>query len=218
LQFYIPFIKEELLKHCVDLETQITGDEMHYNQIRQRLAVVREERSKGFSEEHNQADIDEADLLSDTTSMRSSQFTSSSRGTGKTFRSAKNRRKHERKLLSLKPGNPFEDIALIDRIYNLIQTTLNRQEHVHDICKALLEVDKYRYACDLQHKLKNFLQLIKDTLNEIWIEEMCTTIQQQMTGPNIDYAHLKKEQRYALMGKCLILYLSCLTLLTVFSF
>uniref|UniRef100_T1H3D8 ELP1 three-helical bundle domain-containing protein n=1 Tax=Megaselia scalaris TaxID=36166 RepID=T1H3D8_MEGSC len=74
--------------------------------------------------------------------MKSSQFSGSSSRTGKTFRSSKNRRKHERKLLSLKEGNPFEDIALIDAIYNLVTKIFGYQNHIRDVCKSLLEISR----------------------------------------------------------------------------
>lgn len=80
-------------------------------------------------------------MFSDTSSVNTSRYSTSSRGTGKTFRSSKNRRKHERKLLSLKEGNPFEDIALIDALYVLIHKILEQQSNVRDICLALIELN-----------------------------------------------------------------------------
>lgn len=38
----------------------------------------------------------------------------------KSYRSSKNRRKQERKFLSLKEGSVFEDLALIQTLYQII--------------------------------------------------------------------------------------------------
>jgi hypothetical protein len=38
-------------------------------------------------------------------------------------RSSKNRRKHERKMLSLKEGSPYEELALIRALHQVITTT-----------------------------------------------------------------------------------------------
>lgn len=45
----------------------------------------------------------------------------------KSYRSSKNRRKQERKLLSLKEGSVFEDLALIQTLYQIISNTYKEQ-------------------------------------------------------------------------------------------
>lgn len=120
----------------------------------------------------------------------------------KTFRSSKNRRKHERKLLSLKPGNPFEDIALIDALYNQIIRCFGQQQHIHDTCKALLQLQLDGEALELQRCYKHLLSTIQDSLDDIWIAEMLQSgAQQYLQGPNIDYTQLQNEQRYAMISK-----------------
>lgn len=121
----------------------------------------------------------------------------------KTFRSAKNRRKHERKLLSLKPGNQFEDIALIDALHNEVMKLVNQQEQVRDTCKALMELQMDEPASSLQKQYAQILTLLEDSFNTIWTEEMANvhTIQYK-PAPYTDYTQLQNEQRYALLGKC----------------
>lgn len=120
----------------------------------------------------------------------------------KTFRSSKNRRKHERKLLSLKPGNPFEDIALIDALYNQIIRCFGQQQHIRVTCKALLQLQQDGEALELQRCYKHLLSTIQDSLDDIWIAEMLQSgAQQYLQGPNIDYTQLQNEQRYAMISK-----------------
>ncbi|XP_023297838.2 putative elongator complex protein 1 [Lucilia cuprina] len=205
--------KEELLQNLLIpkllayheiLSNNLAADQAEFIKHKARLLEVRIERSKqaqNLVDGNDQIDIDECDLLSDTTSLRSSRYTASSRGTGKTFRSSKNRRKHERKLLSFKPGNPFEDIAYISALYTQITKCFNQQQHIHDTCKALVLCNKENEATDLQQQLKVLLRLMQDSLDDIWIPEMLsvTAAQQFIQGPNFDYTQLQNEQRYAML-------------------
>lgn len=104
-------------------------------------------------------------------------------------------------MLSLKPGNPFEDIALIDALYNLIIKCFNQQQSIRDTCKALIMlVDHDAEAIELQKQFKQLLTVMQDSLDEIWIPEIRTTCE-FLQGPNIDYTQLQNEQRYAMIGK-----------------
>lgn len=190
----------DLLSYKETLAFSLNADRDLFLQQKSRLQFIREKKSKENAADDldDSGQIDESDLLSDTTSMHSSRYTASSRGTGKTFRSSKNRRKHERKLLSLKEGNPFEDIALIDALHNHIIKVFGLQAHIRDTCKALLEVCEDDQARQLQSQYRGLLILLKDSFDEIWTPEVMTTAQ-YITGPNIDYAALQNEQRYAMI-------------------
>lgn len=198
------YVKPELLAYVKQLQQQLSDDEIVFIAHKERLCDVRklaQEKRDGLLNGDEEVDIDEADLLSDTTSMRSSRYTGSSKGTGKTFRSAKNRRKHERKLLSLKPGNQFEDIALIDALHNEVMKLVNQQEQVRDTCKALMELQMDEPASSLQKQYAQILTLLEDSFNTIWTEEMANvhTIQYK-PAPYTDYTQLQNEQRYALLA------------------
>lgn len=118
----------------------------------------------------------------------------------KTFRSSKNRRKHERKLLNLKEGGKFEDIALIDALYKQIQHIFEQQQQIHNICKALIEVRLDGQGRTIQALYRDLLTTVKDKMSEIWIPEMMST-QQTMFGPNVDYAQVQNDQHYAMIRK-----------------
>ncbi|KAH8382396.1 hypothetical protein KR009_003318 [Drosophila setifemur] len=210
-------IAPALVTYGAQLQDSLQADLKLFLEYKQRLLDVRQ-RQAALGETDNYADVDieEADLLSDTTSLHSSRYSGTSRGTGKTFRSSKNRRKHERKLLSLKPGNPFEDIALIDALHNHVTKIAQQQQPVRDTCKALLQlggtsrgsrgdgsrVDGDQLAASLQREFKALLKAVEAALDEIWTPELMGsgTTAQHLTGPNVDYLALQKEQRYALIS------------------
>ncbi|XP_036325439.1 putative elongator complex protein 1 [Rhagoletis pomonella] len=197
-------VRPELLAYTVQLQQQLADDEKLFVEHKQRLQVVRvlaQQKRDGLLNGYDQPDIDEADLLSDTTSLRSSRYTGSSQGTGKTFRSSKNRRKHERKLLSLKPGNPFEDIALIDALYNQVMKLANQQQQVRDTCKALLELQRDEVAAALQTQYGHLLALLQDSFDAIWTDELLNAqAMQYKPTPYTDYTQLQNEQRFAVLA------------------
>ncbi|XP_026847316.1 putative elongator complex protein 1 [Drosophila persimilis] len=197
-----------LVAHAGQMHGSLKSDLQLFLEYKQRLLDIRQRRASGAEMEGDgDVDIDEVDLLSDTTSMHSSRYSGTSRGTGKTFRSSKNRRKHERKLLSLKPGNPFEDIALIDALHQHVTKIGQQQQVVRDTCKALLQLGggEDTLANALQREFKTLLQTVESALDEIWIPELVGggasgSLAQHLTGPNVDYMALQKEQRYALIS------------------
>lgn len=116
-----------------------------------RLSQVRKEKAEKLLNPDNGNAFDmDCDLYSDTTSMRSSQHTSGTRSSGKSFRSSKNRRKHERKLLNLKEGNAFEDIALIDALYTLVIKLYSQQEVIRETLQAAIVLNKSVLGRSLQ--------------------------------------------------------------------
>ncbi|SPP83870.1 putative elongator complex protein 1 [Drosophila guanche] len=201
-------IAPALVAHAGQMHNSLKSDLQLFLEYKQRLLDIRQRRANGADTEggDGDVDIDEVDLLSDTSSMQSSRYSGTSRGTGKTFRSSKNRRKHERKLLSLKPGNPFEDIALIDALHQHVTKIGQQQQVVRDTCKALLQLGggEDTLAQALQREFKTLLQTVESALDEIWIPELVGSssgsLAQHLTGPNVDYMALQKEQRYALIS------------------
>lgn len=107
----------------------------------------------------------------------------------------------------MKEGNPFEDIALIDALYNHITKVSAYQLHIRDTCKALIEINQDNEAREIQIMYKEITRAINDSLNEIWIEDL------QVVGPNLNegntiYTNLKNEQRYSLLGKYIFYYVA----------
>ncbi|XP_034486416.1 putative elongator complex protein 1 [Drosophila innubila] len=199
-------IRPALIAFVDQLKKSLSADRELFLEYKQRLLDIRQRQATANDADgagEHDVDIDEVDLLSDTSSMHSSRHSSSSRGTGKTFRSSKNRRKHERKLLSLKPGNPFEDIALIDALHNQVTKIAHQQQQqlVRDTCKALLQLHmEDERAAGLQQLYESVLSVVQASLDAIWIPELMGGTAQHLTGPNIDYLALQKEQRYALIS------------------
>lgn len=81
-------MKPSLLEFVAQLEASLCADRELFAEHKHRLLELRKQKAAaaadGFGDgvgEH-EVDIDEVDLLSDTSSMRSSRFSSSSRGTG----------------------------------------------------------------------------------------------------------------------------------------
>lgn len=81
-------MKPSLLEFVTQLEASLCADHELFAEHKRRLLELRKRQAAaaadGFGDgvgEH-EVDIDEVDLLSDTSSMRSSRFSSSSRGTG----------------------------------------------------------------------------------------------------------------------------------------
>lgn len=189
----------EYVKHLIQ-----TVQEESEKFIRQksRLATIRVEKTKRKLE-NDCEDVDDSDMFSDTSSMNSSRFSNSSRGTAKTHRSSKNRRKHQRKLLSLKEGNPFEDIALIDALYNLAVNTFEQQKSIRMICRTLVDQGMDEEGIELQRIFGKALAVIKNSLDEIWIPEMITSGETATDG-TIDYELLQDNQHYAMISKSFI--------------
>jgi elongator complex protein 1 len=106
---FVPTLKQ----HVAEVLKNLNNDKISYLQQKERLLIVRQEKMKKIM---NPQDDDDDDMFSDASSMNSQ----SSKNTAKTFKSAKNRRKHERKLLNMKEGSKFEDVALVDSLWRLV--------------------------------------------------------------------------------------------------
>lgn len=165
----------------------------------QRLQKVRKDKTERLLNGIDD-DVDNCDLFSDTSSMNSSRFTGTSKGSGKSHRSSKNRRKHERKLMSLKEGNPFEDIALVDAIYNLTHKSHRQQQHVHDVLQSLIDLELDAEGVQLQKTFDKLLSTVRDSLDKIWIPEMMVSDEVKVEEI-MDYVKLQNEQHYAMISE-----------------
>lgn len=177
------------------------ADRLQFTTYKQRLATIRREKAeRKLNDNEDDGVADDSDMFSDTSSMNSSRISQSSRGTGKTHRSSKNRRKHERKLLSLKEGNPFEDIALIDALYIMANKSYDQQQHVRALGKALIDQQLDVEGMQLQKVFTALLRTIRESLDEIWIPEMIVSGQPLAEDGNIDYSMIQEEQHYAMIS------------------
>uniref|UniRef100_A0AAG5CYA7 Elongator complex protein 1 n=1 Tax=Anopheles atroparvus TaxID=41427 RepID=A0AAG5CYA7_ANOAO len=177
-------IREHLRQYLSSFITTLAADRDQFLHQKGRLAAIREAQEKarlaaaaGGADEGDadgEGDCGDCDLFSDSSTIASSRHTSSTGRSGKSHRSSKNRRKHERKLLNLKEGNPFEDIALIDALHALVLRvcSVDVQNNVRSICQVALELSFDAEAQAVQRDYGALFQLIRYSLDAIWIPEM----------------------------------------------
>lgn len=193
------FVRTHLSEYANQLIDKVRADCDQFIAYSQRLQRVRKDKSdrllNGIED-----DVDNCDMFSDSSSMNSSRFTGTSKGSGKSHRSSKNRRKHERKLMSLKEGNPFEDIALVDAIYNSTHKSYSQQQHVHDILQSLIDLGLDAEGVQLQKTFETLLCTVRDSLDKVWIPEMMVSGEVKVEEI-MDYVKVQNEQHYAMISK-----------------
>lgn len=160
-------IKPQLKLQVASAIEFINDQRQQYLEQKDRLLSVRQEKLRKIQ---SPQDFDD-EAFSDTTSLMSSQ---NSRTTTRTFKTSKTRRKHEKKLLNMKEGNKFEDIALVDSIWKLVHSIIahDYQHMVKELLKNAVELKLDDEARTLQKAFKELLLLLKHTVKEIWIKEM----------------------------------------------
>uniref|UniRef100_A0A7N6BR62 Elongator complex protein 1 n=1 Tax=Anabas testudineus TaxID=64144 RepID=A0A7N6BR62_ANATE len=164
----------------VFLETQVVTFVRH----RTRLAVVREQKEKARLDmlDEDGPDCPDAELYSEASSvMTNSKYSQSNSRISS--RSSKNRRKAERKKLSLKEGSPMEDRALMYALGEISTTVDKMREDVHSLLKALVLFEFDKQAEKLQLAYEDALQMMAAAVPEVWPEGLQNN-QAPLTGPN----------------------------------
>uniref|UniRef100_A0A665V8G8 Elongator complex protein 1 n=1 Tax=Echeneis naucrates TaxID=173247 RepID=A0A665V8G8_ECHNA len=149
------------------LEAQLATFSRH----RTRLAVVREQKQKARLDmlDEDGPDCPDAELYSEASSvMTGSKYSHSNSRISS--RSSKNRRKAERKKLSLKEGSPMEDRALMCALGEIITTVDKMREEVHNLLKALVLFQFDKQAEKLQAAFEEALQTMETAVPEVWPE------------------------------------------------
>ncbi|CRL07533.1 CLUMA_CG020498, isoform A [Clunio marinus] len=195
----------QLSSHLSEAVKMVNDDKQLYIEQKNRLLNVRAEKIRRLQDPIG----DDDEMFSDTTSMMSSSINSQS--SKRTFKSSKNKRKHERKLTNLKEGNKFEDVALVDSLWKLVHKiiSLENQNVIKDLIKNAVVLSLDNEASLLQKSFKELLLLLKTTMNEIWIPEMLSAgkypeTEDDMLQYNLDnsmtnkmcYELIKPEQRF----------------------
>lgn len=170
-------VKPGVMEHYRSVASQLHSWQEQLIQQVARLLKVREEKAKKIMEEGEEAmALPECDMFSDTSSIQGSTqsraSSSLSKSSGKTYRSSKNKRKHERKLLSLKEGSPFEDLALIRALHELFCKVYQMRDEVRDLGLALLHFELDSLASELQRKLSTLLDDMQQRKTDIWTPEL----------------------------------------------
>ncbi|XP_008325394.1 elongator complex protein 1 [Cynoglossus semilaevis] len=175
-----PALLEAASTQSFFLETQAATFTRH----RTRLAVVREQKEKARLDmlDEDGPDLPDAELYSEASSvMTGSKYSHSNSRISS--RSSKNRRKAERKKLSLKEGNPLEDKALMHALGEIITTVDKMREEVHSLLKALVLFQFDKQAEKLQLSYDQALQMMEAAVPEVWPDNLCNN-QATLTGPN----------------------------------
>ncbi|XP_076625115.1 elongator complex protein 1 [Colletes latitarsis] len=172
-------VKLSVYEYADHVMFQIQKNKQDFEQYKSRLATVRVHISQRNAKSFNGVFCDNesiydrgiSDIFSDTSSVTNSTASQKSRFSsisGKSYRSSKNRRKHERKLLSLKEGSAFEDLALIQALHQVISNTYKEMDDLHACVQMLVYFEDDKYAERMQNLMQQFLLLIERSKSEIW--------------------------------------------------
>nr|XP_034181462.1 putative elongator complex protein 1 [Osmia lignaria] len=172
-------VKSSVHEHANYTVYQIQKNKQDFEQYKARLAIVRDNISQRNMKSYNDISDNEliynnkgiSDILSDTSSVASSTSSQKSKFStlsGRSYRSSKNRRKQERKFLNLKEGSTFEDLALIQALYQIVSNTYKERDELYDLIQMLLYFDDDEYAEKVQNCMEQFLVAIDKSKSEIW--------------------------------------------------
>ncbi|XP_015608261.1 putative elongator complex protein 1 [Cephus cinctus] len=182
-------VKPGVQEHADYLLSQINKYKEDFEKHTNRLNVVRAEKAAkqmhlidGDEWDHEAAAArGDSDLFSDTSSVAgslSSRGSQSSRSSGRSYRSSKNRRKHERKLLSMKEGSAYEDLGLIRTLHQLVINAYGLRGEIHALSQVLMHFYEDECAQKLQNCLTELLSIVKARQSEIWNKDStCTSME-----------------------------------------
>ncbi|CAG4944114.1 unnamed protein product [Parnassius apollo] len=158
-----------LLEEFQNLSELIGRNYNDFVKYRSRLLELRENKQNNKVDHIYEAfnTNKDDDLYSDTGST-----IASSSGSGRSYRSSKNRRKHQRKVASLKEGSQYEDVALIMTLHSLITSSSNLRFHIKDINIALNCLNQDNLASQLQNSMDKLIKEMKDSLKTIWTNDL----------------------------------------------
>lgn len=168
VQEHVDYITAQIIKNKEDLE-----------KYKNRLTVVRTEITNRQTQVYDDTLNDNIlmsnkgfnDFLSDTSSVINSVTSHGSRTSTtskRSYRSSKNRRKQERKLLSMKEGSMFEDLGIMRALHEIITKTYQQKDEVNLLTQMLLHFNCDEVAEELQDSMKKFLAIIESSKSKIW--------------------------------------------------
>ncbi|TKS72801.1 Elongator complex protein 1 [Collichthys lucidus] len=177
-------LKPALLEAVSNQTSFLEAQTATFTRHKTRLAVVREQKEKARLDmlDEDGPDCPDAELYSEASSvMTGSKYSHSNSRISS--RSSKNRRKAERKKLSLKEGSPLEDKALMYALGEIITAVDKMREEVHGLLKALVLFQFDKQAEKLQLVYEEALHMVEVAVPEVWPENLQNT-QAPLTGPN----------------------------------
>ncbi|XP_029166752.1 putative elongator complex protein 1 isoform X2 [Nylanderia fulva] len=178
-------IKPGVMEHAEHVMLQLDSFKEDFLRHKSRLASIRSEISARQMRSFSESICDEpvfgkeiTDSLSETSSIAGSVSSKKSRTStaSRSYRSNKNRRKQERKLLSLKEGSTFEDLGLIHALYQIITTTYKNRDEWSRLVQTLIRFEFDECAEKLLSKINNFFKLVESSKSEIWNKSAPTSL------------------------------------------
>lgn len=180
-------IKPGITEHAEHVMLQLGKFKEDFLRHKSRLALVRAEISARQTRPSDESIYNEepvfgkeiADSLSETSSIAgsvSSKRSRTSTSSRRSYRSNKNRRKQERKLLSLKEGSTFEDLGLIHVLYQIITTAYKNRDEWFRLVQALIRFEFDERAEKLHIEMKNFFELVENSKSAIWDKSAPTSL------------------------------------------
>uniref|UniRef100_A0A0K8SD89 Elongator complex protein 1 n=1 Tax=Lygus hesperus TaxID=30085 RepID=A0A0K8SD89_LYGHE len=149
-------IKPRLIDYANSLLSDTTAKKETLLNYIDRIKVVRVEKS-------NKPKFQEfGDDMSETSSV------STRSGTSHTSKSSKMTRKANRKLWSLKQGNPREEEALLSALRELYLSAEKSIVEVKKVCGAMMFVEMDLLAHQLQQETKQWVSCLQKCLPTIW--------------------------------------------------
>ncbi|KAI5725163.1 hypothetical protein M8J77_011952 [Diaphorina citri] len=158
-------IKPAITELHSELSDEIDTLERNFFAQLNRLEVVRSLPPPVVTGVRVGGDDELSDWGSDTASTMSTR--SGFTGTSTSSR-GRRKRKLERKLWSLREGNPREQISLVKALAETMQTLEKCTGRVQQLCESLVRLDLDSLAKDLQGKLKSSLGAVHKTRDLIW--------------------------------------------------
>ncbi|XP_046821517.1 elongator complex protein 1 isoform X2 [Vespa crabro] len=172
-------IKPGIQEHAEYTTAQIIKNKEDFEKYKARLTVVRTEMINKQTHIYDDTLNDNIlmsnnginDFLSDISSVTGSIISKGSQSSiisKRSYRSSKNRRKQERKLLSMKEGSMFEDLGLMRALHEIITKTYKQKDEVDLLTQMLLYFNDDEAAEKLQDIMKSFLAIIESSKSKIW--------------------------------------------------
>ncbi|XP_064474932.1 putative elongator complex protein 1 [Ornithodoros turicata] len=166
-----PAVKNEHVNMTETIDTLFETWQKHCN----RLTVVRELKMSCDQGPEDDTDdgaySDVASLSSRPATERSIKSATVLTGSIATMRTARNKKKQERKKYTLKEGSRFEDLALVVALAEAVSSADKLQEDCGSLLKALAIAGYDSEAKDLQQKFSALLASIGKNIPEVWPPE-----------------------------------------------
>ncbi|KAJ2831078.1 putative elongator complex protein 1 [Coemansia furcata] len=165
-----------LLDDIREIDTALTAKLERLREVRATPLEVL--AAAGMPPEENDGNLDNIDVMSDTTSMASkfstfsATVTNMSRMTGSTARRiSKNRKKEERRKVRGKKGSIYEEAYLVDSLAKLVDRVRVHQAAVRDMNLALIRFACLPKAAELQALFAALVVRVLDSAGFVFDEQ-----------------------------------------------